>query len=420
MSRCLKLLCFLFALGCPLKAQEEGYTVIQIAGDLIDPNYEFTLIEGLHLVSAKTYHWELARAQDGSKRFTFSAKECIYATRFRVGVFGLNYIDLPTPVCTTLSESDALALAPVATALSDFENFAPTVKHTVVYTPTGSSAYPRTVLVPKPPINPQAIFFNGFTYDFLKYDLTTNKVKTSVVLAPQARMFAVRPGSVDASEVWVGHGGLINQLSVVDLAAGKVLATIPTPSLDPNNSEPTGLVFTNSGATALYTSKFFQPDASGNRGALLLVDAATRKVTSTQLLKSAPEALLMAPDGLTAYLLGGSNITYFDVLSGTADLMAPFGFLSGSVFIHPDGTRIFFDQGQQLGIFNLTTRKITAIKYNLPGNALAASVKMSQDGSSIHVIDGKGNVVVLGTRYSDRLAVFQNSANTTQLLPGPR
>ena len=128
-------------------------------------------------------------------------------------------------------------------------------------------------------MDPQLIFFDGPTYEFVKYDLATSKVLTSVSLAPQALKFAVRPGSVNANEVWVGHGGLINQISVVDLAAGKVLATIPTPSLDPNNSDPSGLVFTNSGATAFYTGKFFQADSAGNRGALVLLDAGTRKVT---------------------------------------------------------------------------------------------------------------------------------------------
>ena len=407
--------CLFLTMACTLLAQGTGSTLVAFDTGIINELGADTIL-GFHLFSADTYSWEITKATDLSKKFTFHAKHCVYATN----PFGVEIVDLATPVCTELTQSDAMLLAPVAAALVDFYNLAPEVAHTVVYVQRVESIRPKAILTPNIPVHPQLIAFNGFTYDFLKYDLATNQIKTSVVIADQARMFAVRPGSIDANEVWVGHGGLIDQISIVDLAAGKVLATIPTPSLDPNISEPTGLVFTNGGATALYTAKFFQPDSAGNAGALVVLDAANRTVLSTQMLKFFPEALLMAPDGLTAYLMGSRTITYYDVLSGTSDLTAPFTFFSPNrVSIHPDGTRIFFDQGQQLGVFDVITRKITQIKYGLPNNASAASVKLTQDGSRIYVTDGKGNVVVLGTRYGDILSTYQTNATTTEVLPGP-
>lgn len=134
------------------------------------------------------------------------------------------------------------------------------------------------------------------------------------------------------------------------MSAQSVTANIPTPSV-PSGATPSGIVFDNSGGAAFEAFRLSSPDASGNSGLLVVFDATNRVVTSTMPLKYGPTAFLMAPDGLTAYLLsGGGQITYYDVLSGTADLSAS-TFTPGSsggyngvsnVFIHPDGTRLFW------------------------------------------------------------------------------
>jgi hypothetical protein len=187
-------------------------------------------------------------------------------------------------------------------------------------------------------------------------------------------------------------------------------------------------VFTNSGATALEAVKYSSPDSSGNQGALLVFDAANRKVTSTLALKDRPTALLMAPDGLTAYLLDDvGTITYYDVFSGTADLTAStytpgmsggYPGSSSQVFIHPDGTRLFWNVGVQLDVFDLTTRKITnQFDTGLPTTS-AASMQMSQDGSTVWFANALGNVVILDTRYGNILATYQTSPGS-QVFPGP-
>jgi len=76
-------------------------------------------------------------------------------------------------------------------------------------------------------------------------------------------------------------------------------------------------------AGSLSTRSAIYEGLGGNLGVLLAFDAVTQTLTSTLLLKYAPTALVMSPDGLTAYLLSSSGmITYYDVLSGTADLSA--------------------------------------------------------------------------------------------------
>src|SRR5262249_32714896 len=158
--------------------------------------------------------------------------------------------------------------------------------------------------------------------------------------------------------------------------------------------------------------KFFSPDASGNQGALVVFDAINRKVTSTLLLKSRPTALLMAPDSYTAYLLDDTgNITYYDILSGTADLTLStftpgkeggYGF-SSLVFIHPDGTRLFWSLGTKLAVFDLTLHKVTDLFDSGLPTTLGVTMQMSQDGATIWMANAAGTIAVFDTRAKNFL-----------------
>jgi hypothetical protein len=228
---------------------------------------------------------------------------------------------------------------------------------------------------------------------------------------------------------------------VVDIGAGKVITTIPVPSAILNNvntvqtNQTTG--FTSSGGTYFYAVPYITPDASGNKGALLVFDAASRALTATFPLKIAPDVLVMAPDGLTVYLLSGAalNITYYDVLSGTADLSAPLYTPGGNpntfsgggpVFIHPDGTRLFYLSQAGISVFDLTSRQITnTLPFSLPTGTNNATFEMSPDGSTFAVsyqgigaglsstilMDSNGNI--LGTIPSTN-----NGILTTYIGPG--
>jgi hypothetical protein len=136
----------------------------------------------------------------------------------------------------------------------------------------------------------------------------------------------------------------------------------------------------------------------------------------------------MAPDGLTAYLLSNAGeITYYDVLSGTADLSVStytpgmsggYPGLGTSVFIHPDGTRLFWNVGTQLDVFDLTTRKVTnQFNSGLPTTS-AASIQMSQDGSTVWFANGAGNLAIVDTRYGNVLGQLTASPGTA-VYPGP-
>jgi hypothetical protein len=200
------------------------------------------------------------------------------------------------------------------------------------------------------------------------------------------------------------------------LTAQKVVANIATPSL-PVSAIPVGIAFSNSGLTAFEGFRLPSPDTAGNTGGIAIFNAANRTLTSIFLMKFAPTAFLLAPDGLTAYLLdSGGRITYYDILSGTADLTASTftpgqngGYGSSEVFIHPDGTRLFWHLGPFIESFDLTTRKVTA-QYDsgLPTTS-ASTMILSPDGATISISNGAGQAVVLETRYGNILSTSQDS-----------
>jgi hypothetical protein len=427
----MKFLCFLFLLVFgPLFAQNAGSTLLYTDTD------EFTTQpNGLYnAIIDNFFAYSIYRNPDGSKTFVFSVVKCLEALPgaslgavFLQGSllhveYGMN--------CKPFSQSAALTLAPVQEAIGDFLNDSSDVPHHIVYKLSSlpgtdpAKAKPRTAPAqPATAANPQMIILDNISDSrILKVDLTSFAIVNPVTLPGQPAAFAVRPSDTGAAnEVWTAHAvGTGNTISIADLGAGKLLATIQTSSLAPNTNIPAGIVFTNDGATALCGASYFTADASGNRGALLVYDAVNRKLTSTLPLKFSPQQLLMAPDGLTAYIIGSQSgtIAYYDVLSGTADLtVTRIPSFTGQVFIHPDGTRLFWDAGQ-LEVFDLTTRKIVnEFKFGLPTTS-ATSMQMSQDGSKVYVGNGLGAVVILDTRYGNALGTFQ-SPGPAQVFGGP-
>jgi hypothetical protein len=264
------------------------------------------------------------------------------------------------------------------------------------------------------PLDLEMVFLDASgTNSLVTLDLTQSGIISQVVVPNISGPYGIRPSATGTpTEVWVANGG--TEVSVVDLSA-QTLVNIPTPSL-PQGTEPVaGIVFANSGATALEAVGFYTPDSAGNNGALLAFDAASRTLTSTLPLKYTPAALVASPDGLNAYILSqGGEITYYDVLSGTADLSVStyspglsggFGGSGNQVFIHPDGTRLFWNINYLLNVFDLTSRQNTLFTSGLPSTA-GPSMRMSQDGGRVYFLDREGDLVVLDTQNGKILATF--------------
>ena len=426
--------CLLVLLAARLCAQPaQGSSFIDMGGDVIR-SYGIANNGTVVLDYTTQYSWSITRAPNGDKAFTFSAKQCLYQTSVQILPGAYLWAALPIPICTPFSQSQAENLGPISAALTEFYNYHPNAPHLPpVYqsvrplhsqSVAAEPVQPQLVTVqPGTAADPQMMFLDGLGNTAIQFDLTTQSIVSQVTVPSTTGPMGIRPTSTGPqTEIWLASLGGV---TVADFAARKVLATIPTPSV-PVAGSPVAIVFTNDGATALEAVAFLSPDSAGNQGALLVFDAVNRKLTSTLLLKHGPIALVMAPDSYTAYMLDGSGaITYYDILSGTADLSLstytpgkPGGYGLGQVFIHPDGTRLFWNNGTQLSVFDLTTHKLTAVVNSGLTTTLAASMQMSQDGATIWMANAAGTVAVFDTRAVQFLGTFTTDPGSA-LYPGP-
>jgi len=273
--------------------------------------------------------------------------------------------------------------------------------------PVGSALTPRlTTAAPTTPGHPYLTALDGLGNTLVQTDFTNASILSQVVVGNTSGPYGVRPTLTGPeNEYWVAQNAA--SIAIANLASQRVTANIGTPSV-PASATPVGIVFTNDGTTAFEAFRLSSADASGNLGLLVVFDAVNKAVTSTLAVKNGPSAFVMSPDGLTAYLMGTSGtITYYDVLSGTADLsLSTFtpgqgGGYPGQgtpVFVHPDGTRMFWNVGVQLESFDLNRHRITAqFNSGLPTTS-GVSMSLSQDGSVAILSGGAGDEVFLDTR----------------------
>ncbi len=286
-----------------------------------------------------------------------------------------------------------------------------------------SAAADLTTLQPVPPPDPQMVFLDGLGNTIVAVDTATLMIVSQVVVPNTSGPFGLRPSSTGpVTEAWVANGG--TEVSVVNLSAQQLVTNIMTPSLPA--ATPTGIVFTPDGQTAFEAVKYFSPDASGNNGALVTFNAAARTVTATLPLKYGPNAVVIAPDGLTVYLLSSDNgeLTYYDVLSGTADLSVSTytpgqsgGYPGFGAFIHPDGTRLLWNINYLLIEFNINSRTTTQFNSGLPSTA-GPAMSMSQDGGQVYFYDGAGDIVCMDTTTGNIL-LSANVGSPTSFFAGP-
>ncbi len=429
------LYCFLLVLG-PLLAQNAGSNIVDESNDVIGGG-EHSADPNISLYSEIHTSWTITETANNNKEFTYSAVQCTYPIRFDPTGLDITLTDDPsTPLCLPLSASVAFLLGPIQAGLDEFYSI-PDVNHLPpVYSPQEvlGMARPRAATVqPTMPSDPHLILFDGIGWSMDKVDLNTfavTQVPLNSNLTPFVNTFGVRPATTgNAHEVWVASPPSPGTMaiSIADFNTGQIATGIPGLALGPDDN-PVNVIFTGDGLTALVAVSQ-TPDAAGNNGAILAFDAVGRTLKSRLPIKDAPQQLLISPDGLTAYSLGitgpKGTITYYDVLSGTADLVAPFTYFiarpgSGAV-IHPDGTRIFCTAcGASVVVFDLKTRQFSGFNVSAPATGAGGSTisaNMSQDGSVMAISDNLGNVYMLDTRYGNTLTTYQN-ATPSMVFPG--
>ncbi len=348
-----------------------------------------------------TLNYGVWQNSDGSKTLVLEVRDCEFQQS-----------DQP---CPKLDESAARPITIVQLTVAKFDAaYAEKVRH-IQFLATATR-------------NPQAIILDGYSDNRLLFlDLKTFEITNPVTVPNGARLFAMRPSAVGPSnEAWTAHAGIGNQITIANLDTSHVEGAIPTNlNVTTNDFAPVNIVFSNSGKTAYYTIRYLNPDANGNRGAMLIFDADTRTLKSTVLLSNRPDAFLMAPDGLTAYLIGDRKIVYYDVLSGTSDLVASFpgDLLSPyQMFAHPDGNRIFFFETapNSIAVFDLSQRKVVnqfPIAFPI-GQPLR--LFLNQDGSQLDVVSNKGEGQSINPISGKVVNTFQLPPTTIDVFITPK
>lgn len=375
----------------PLAAQNEGSKIIEGPSTYEIPTSS-TLTSRLHV--------KVRLNPDQSKTLELSAEEC--------RKYG------PRTECSSLPATAYVNWAFVKVTVRRFErDYADEVTHVKYFARS----------VPPPPTPPQLIVLEAKSDARLfLFDLSKFTSSQAITLPNGARTFGVRPMlSGPDEEVWTAHAGIGNQITVGNLNTVKIVAAIPT-KLD-ENATPVGIVFSNSGLTAYYVVNYLNPDANGNRGAMLTIDTETRKVTTTLPMPNRPQSVLMAPDGLTAYIVGDGKIAYYDLLSGTADLIANFPTVSSSPgqYIHPDGNRIFTLQSfpvYAVSVFDVAQRKVIN-QFPIKFAGLPIKLELSQDGTTLTLLSNKDEVQNLNVVTGSVISSFLSSPGTFDLFTSP-
>jgi hypothetical protein len=443
----MRIACLLFLLSQFLPAQDFKF-IAGYSGDIDQvPHPGFDGEGGVgagYLLTYTTYSWDIKEdLSTGTKYFDLTAQQCrkVQSGKFEVindPVSG-HVLDIvlppPTFECTPLTYANAITLSAIQVALTYFYDLAPgKVPHIINYlgpgpTPLYSPRADLTTLPPNAPVDPRMIYLDELsTNTVVSLDLTNGATLSQVALPNSALgPFGIRANATGPpTEVWVANGG--TQVSIVDLTSQTIAATVPISAI-PAAAIPAGIVFSNDATTAFEAVAYPSPDSAGNNGALLLFDAVNRTLFSSLPLKYAPATVLMAPDGLTAYLLSASGmITYYDVLSGTADLSLSTytpGQIGGypgpqsQVFASPDGTKLYWNVGAQLSVFDLNAHTVTAMFISGLPTTSAASMQMTQDGAQIWFANALGNVAVLDAYSGFVVGNIQNPAGQQLLLPSP-
>ncbi|MFO0340855.1 MAG: YncE family protein [Acidobacteriota bacterium] len=224
-------------------------------------------------------------------------------------------------------------------------------------------------------------------------------VSRPVVVPGQARLIATRPGS---GEVWVGHGGAVSQLTVVDPGLERVAGTV---ALRLNaQAVLVGLNFAPNGRTAYVVVR--NEDGAAERGVVMVVDAVTRVVRSTIGLGSTrPLSAAMSADGSLLFVGGTTlndlntvspSLSYVDTLTGTVAVAAiGLAYAPEALVAHPNGRRLYWPAGPVFGLeeFDVQGRRVVR-RMSLPRLIVPQSFDVTAGGEMMVMRDGQGQSAV--------------------------
>lgn len=171
-----------------------------------------------------------------------------------------------------------------------------------------------------------------------------------------------------------------NTVSVIDVAAGKVTATVPVGRV------PAGLALTPDGRTlwvANYTDGTVQP-----------VDTTTLTAGTPVPVGSGPENMAITPDGRTLYVadIHDNTVSPVDLTTGRADTAVPVGPSPFNVVAAPDGRTVYVSDsgGSTVTPINTATNDT---EPTLLVTGQAYGLALSPDGRTLWVSPSNGDSV---------------------------
>ncbi|MFD2181302.1 autotransporter domain-containing protein [Rhodoplanes azumiensis] len=239
--------------------------------------------------------------------------------------------------------------------------------------------------------------------------------------------------------------GTANAVTVIDVAAGAVVNTIPIGTrgsgmvmspdgqyiyvAGPNNNSvnviatatnqvvgsaiPVSSAFEiaiSPNGSTLYVTNFYQNTVS-------VVDAASRTVTATIAVSSEPNAIAVSPDGSKLYVTSGTSTTtvvsVIDTATRNVLTTIPLDYYASAITVSRDGTRIYVaDQGQTVYVIDAASNAVLTT-LTIPINVLG--VTTTPDGSRVYlsgafnayVLDPATNTIVgtVTTPFNDNLNI---------------
>ncbi|MDG2003811.1 MAG: hypothetical protein P8J20_10815 [Novosphingobium sp.] len=178
-----------------------------------------------------------------------------------------------------------------------------------------------------------------------KMELTSGKMIWKIPVEAQSERFDITP---DGSRAYVAN--LIGKtISVVDLDAGKIIATIASPEPYPFNV----LVSPNG-------KRAFVGNTMGST--ILEIDTASNEVTKTIKTAPGPNGMSFTPDGYNILIttVYGGMLQSYNITAGVLNEGSFVGLLPGFIRLAPDGLKGIFVRpyGRQVSVFDGTTMQI--------------------------------------------------------------
>ncbi|MGZ5714092.1 MAG: YVTN family beta-propeller repeat protein [Caldimonas sp.] len=192
-------------------------------------------------------------------------------------------------------------------------------------------------------------------------------------------------------KAWVGNFK-DDTVSVIDTAAGTVVATVPVAK------GPHGMAVSGNGAT-LYVS-------SDGASVVNVIDTASDKVTATIEVGRSPHGLALAPDGrvLLAGVYGEDRVAFVDTATRSVLASVPVA-KPHTIAIRPDG-KLAYVASQQPGAFALVVIDLASrsIAKTLPLDKPPRDLEFGWDGKALYFTMAGIDAVQVLDAASDRVA----------------